>query len=394
MPDSRQSSQGTMGTPAPKTVTFFSYHLYEQRRKGGMHWLCESFRAMGWNARFITCDYSYITKLKGDRRTEYGRLSGLNKLHRVADNLETGVVYSPYHQLGRAGSLPGRMLNMLTGHYPWPMGGVVQSFAAGSDLVLVESCGALTYLAHIRKVTKAPVVYRVSDNIRVIRPVPSLLRAEAAALQLADVVSVASDYLAKQFQPTGAHICKHPMGLDKFTFDRPVANPYGDSKATHVVISGSSGLDTAALRTAAQCFPDWQFLVFGSTKDSFNAPNVVYKGEVPFVDLVPWVKHANIGFAPYLQTDGFEYQAEHSNRLLQYTYSGLPSVVPAQLCSAAKPHFFGYGVPHDAKSVSQAFINARNFNRELVPRHTVLDWKQVAQAVLSDAFARPTEQTR
>lgn len=370
-----------------KTVTLLSFHLYKQRRRGGMHWLCDAFRAQGWKARFVTCDFSWVTRLKGDRRTEFGETIGINQLTQLDDSLAVGVVHSPYHQLGRQGSWAGRALNLMTRAYPFPMEHVVERFVSGSDLVLMESCGALTYVPIVRRVTGAPIVYRVSDNLRVIRPVPSLLQAEAQALRSVDVVSLASDFLARQFAGAGANICLHPMGLQKDLFNAQVPDPYPADGRKRVVISGSSGLDAVAVTTAARLFPDWHFVLFGSTRSQFSAPNLMLKGEVPFSELVPWVKHAHIGFAPYLQQNGFEYQAEHSNRLLQYTYCGLPSVVPRALCSPSKPQFLGYGQAGEESALRGAFLQAAALPRDRVPTDTVLDWQQVAAAIAADASA-------
>lgn len=372
-----------------RTVTLFSFHLYRQRRRGGMHWLCDAFRELGWQARFITCDYSWVTRLKGDRRTEFGEPLGLNRLCRVDDSLQVGVVHSPFHQLGRAGTPAGRLMDALTSRYPFPMQRTISRFAKGSDLVLVESCGALTYIPIVRRATRAPIVYRVSDNLQVIRPVPSLLRAEAAAVESVELVSLASDHLARRFAASGSRIRLHPMGLQKEIFDACERNPYDDNGRKRVVISGSSGLDGAALVTAARLFPQWDFVLFGSTRLRLEAPNIHQRGEVPFAELVPWVKHADIGFAPYLQQEGFEYQAEHSNRLLQYTYSGLPSVVPRQLCSAARPHFFGYAEPANEPAMHEAFSRAAAQPRQSIPVDSVLDWRQVAGRIVDDVGLLP-----
>lgn len=363
-----------------KTVSIFSFHLYFQRRRGSMHWICDSLRASGHDVRFITCDFSLLTKLKGDRRTEFGEVRGVNTLERIDASLSVGVVSTLWHPVGRATSLAGNVLNRLTSWYPGPHASVVREFARGSDLIVVESCGGLLMLDAIRSATEAPVVYRVSDNLAVVRPVPCLLEAERRAVASVETVSLASEHLARSLG-VKANLRFDSMGLDKKAFDEAAESPYAPDGRPKVVISGSSGLDTQSLRIAAEALPDFDFIQFGSANDIPTLPNIRLMGERPFKELVPWVKFADIGFAPYLVKPGFEYQSEHSNRLLQYTYSALPSVVPNELCSDSKPHFLGYRA-NDRNSIVQSLRAAATFDRSKVPVNSVNDWDQLAQRIL------------
>jgi 2-beta-glucuronyltransferase len=342
-----------------------------------MHWICDSLRNAGWHVRFITCDFSLITKLKGDRRTEFGQAEGINLLKKLNDSLSVGVVSSIWHPVGRDDSFWGRLADRVTSHYP-PLGAhVVRTFAEGSDLVIIESCGGLFMLDKIRESTAAPIIYRVSDNLSVVRPVPALLKAERRAISNVDVVSMASEHLAKSLK-VEENLRLDPMGLDKTQFDLALESPYRQDNRKKVVISGSSGLDVESLGIAAEAFPDWDFIQFGSAVGLPRMTNIIDMGERPFKELVPWVKFADIGFAPYLTKPGFEYQAEHSNRLLQYVYSRLPCVVPRELASASKPHFIGYK-SGDKASIASAMRSAQQYDRTAVPAETVLDWDQLAQ---------------
>jgi 2-beta-glucuronyltransferase len=361
--------------PARRCVTIYSYHLYEQRRRGGMHFLCEAFRALGWNVRFITCDYSALTVLKGDRRTKFGTAVGFNRLTRIADDLEVAVIFTPFHAIGRARGALARIAGLATRGYPWPLAGRAAAFARGADLVVMESCGALMFADAIRAASAAPIVYRASDNLDVIRPVPALVRAEEKALGIVDAVSVASPHLAEKF--AGGPVRFDPMGLDKAQFDKGAPSPYPPNGRKRVVISGSSSFDHDAARAAAAARPDWDFYQIGSLDAPVSEPNFYMLGERPFADVVGYVAHADIGFAPYLTRPGFEYQADHSNRLLQYVYCGLPSVVPEALAGATRPHFFGYRAG-DAQSVAAAFERAAAFDRNAVPRGSVIDWTELA----------------
>lgn len=342
-----------------------------------MHWICDALRRNGVHVRFITCDFSLLTKMKGDRRTEFGEVRGINSLEKIDTTLSLGVVSSLWHPVGRQGSFVGRLLNGLTSWYPGPYAPVVRNFSKGSDLVILESCGGLMMLDTIRAACNAPVVYRVSDNLAVVRPVPSLLDAETKAIHSVDAVSLASEHLARSLG-VGSNVQFDSMGLDKSAFDAATVSPYTADGRPKVVISGSSGLDTQSLRLAAEALPDFDFIQFGTAVGIPDLPNVKLMGERPFTELVPWVKFADVGFAPYLVKPGFEYQAEHSNRLLQYTYCSLPSVVPKELTSESKPHFIGYEAC-DTDSLVYSIRGALAFDRSQVPAKSVHDWDQLAR---------------
>jgi len=367
-----------------RNVTIFSYHLYFQRRRAQMHWICDSLLKQGWNVKFITCDFSLITRLKGDRRTEFGTAHGLNSLHKVNEHFSVGVISTLYHPVGREGSALGRLANLFTSFYPFPYGNIIKSFAKDTDLIIIESCGAVMMLDLIKSVTDAPIVYRVSDNLRVVRPVPSLLAAEQRAVHAVDAVSLASKYLAKSLGVKD-NLRFDFYGVDKIQFDQATVSPYKQDGRVKVINSGSTILDCEALKLAAESHPNWDFIQFGTIPDASKWPqlsNIIYMGERPFSELVPWVKFADIGFAPYLTTAGFEYQAEHSNRLLQYVYSGLPCVLPHALTSPTQPHFIGYQAG-DKQSISDALDAAYIFDRSLVPVDSVLDWDELAARLAS-----------
>lgn len=368
-----------------RTAVLFTSHLYRQKRRGGFHWICDSLMALGWNVRFVTVDFSTLSVVRGDRRTRHGELPPPNKLIRLGDQLEVFVFKTWLHPVGGKG-LKGRILNRLTAGYPGnDARRRLPALVTDSDLVIVESNSALFLVPDIVTLTKGPVIYRVSDNLTAMRPVPSLLDAERVAAGLVTCISVASEVLARKFVGLG-NVRHDPMGIDKASFDKAVESPYPADGRCTVVCSGTSGLDALAFEAAARACPEMRFVLIGETSAHISGANIVATGELPFDAVVPYVKHADIGFAPYLARPGFEYQAEHSNRLLQYVYCGLPSVVPSALCSAAKPHFFGYD-PSRPESAGDAVRNAGGFDRSRVPRDSVITWQELGSRLAAVANA-------
>lgn len=371
-----------MGTRA-LTVVLLSSHLYCQPRKGGFHWLCDSFVRQGHQIRFVTVDFSLMTLLKGDRRTRHGQVQGLGRLRRVEPRVSTGVMLTLTHPVGSGTGMAARALGALTQWYPGPLAFPrLPALVADADVVIFESNASLFLARDVRRHSRARLIYRVSDDLQVIRPVPALLRAEREAVRIVDAVSVASPVLAQRFADA-RQLRIDPMGIDKQLFDDPQPSPYGDDSRPKIVCSGSSGFDAPAFEAAARLTPQALFVMIGEAP-RIPLPNVLQLGEQPFEAVVPYVAHADVGFAPFRVKPGVEYQADHSNRLLQYTYCGLPSVVPHPLALAERRHFFGYDA-QDRSSIGETVRAAMGYDRSLVPRHSVLSWGELAQRLLATA---------
>lgn len=360
-------------------AVLFSTHLHSQRRRGGFHWISDNLRAQGWSVRFVTVDFSLLSLLNGDRRVAEGAWPVPQRLRREAPDLETAVLATLVHPVGSASGVAGRVLGRLTGFYPGLAGLRLPGLVKDADLVIFESNASLFFAPRVRRLSKARLVYRVSDNLVTIRPVPSLLEAERRAVAAVDVVSLASADLARRFEP-GAPIRLHPMGIDKTLFRAEHPDPYPADGRVRVVCTGTSGLDAESFAAAAAVLPDWSFYLFGATPHRIDAPNVRMMGETPFRDLVPYVAHADIGFAPYRARAGVAYQADHSNRIIQYTYCRLPTVLPDVLCADDRAHFFGYR-PADPVSIAEAFRRARAFDRDSVPADETWSWADLARAL-------------
>ena len=109
-------------------------------------------------------------------------------------------------------------------------------------------------------------------------------------------------------------------------------------------------------------------------------PNVVFHHEQPFERAAAFIKHADIGLAPYLDKPGVEYQTHQSNRVLQYRYVGLPIIGPKRLCHASVPSIFGYESLSES-ALAPVLDQAENY---VAPhRETIPDWHDLYLRIVS-----------
>jgi 2-beta-glucuronyltransferase len=129
--------------------------------------------------------------------------------------------------------------------------------------------------------------------------------------------------------------------------------------------------------------PTWRFTIIGRWSEPVARPNLVWKGETPFKEVVPYVQHADIGLAAYLEQPGVEYQTHHSNRLQQYTFLKLPVLVPSAMQHASMPHLVPYR-PDDRDSMEAALRLAANVDRTAITLQ-VPGWSRLAQGIAQAA---------
>lgn len=305
-------------------------HFYDQKRRGSIHWLTDEFLKNGWKVRFVTVGYSQISKLIGDIRLKALDTSPAKGRRRLSEQLETYFHIPPFHPI----DLRLRPLNKLATPifrlYPRLVSRWLTELVNNADLVVLESGIPLLLAPLVRRSSAARLIYRVNDDVRAMRSPPILHEAELALAPLFDRISLASPILARRFEGLG-QVGIDPMGLNKPIFDAAHPDPYTPRWEKEVVCAGTSHFDTHSMLMIARSRPTWRFHVIGRLRQSLKADNIVAHGEMPFQALVPFIQHADYAVAPYNDVPGMEYQAHHSNRLLQYAYVGLPTLVPQRV---------------------------------------------------------------
>lgn len=350
---------------ADRIAVLFTGHFYEQMRRGSMHWLADELRKAGWRVRFVTCGISQLSRLTGDVRLTGASLpkQGFSDL---APGLEAFFKLTPFHPIDLRKGWLNAMASPIFATYPAFWASSVEQLTRDADLVVLES-GLPVLLAPLaRRHTEGKLVYRVNDDVRVMRVPAQVRQAEVAYAPLFDRISLASPILAKRFEGIGK-VGLDPMGLQTELFDIVRPSPFETSPlaprwAIEVVCAGTSHFDADTVLTMARLRPAWRFHVLGRLRSPLSAPNIIDHGERPFDEVVPYVQHADIGLAAYKDLPGVEYQVHHSNRLLQYAYMRLPSVGPNRMMHNDAPFLVGYD-PGSVESIDRALLKASSMNR-------------------------------
>ena len=363
-------------------------HFYRQKRRGSMHWLADELVRLGWQVRFVTVGYSWLSLLLGDKRLRVLDARPPQGRHPVRPGLETMFAITPVHPINLRSALANWLARPILGLFAACWGRLLKPLVADCDLVVMESGPPVLLARAVRRHTAAPLVYRVNDDVRLLNLHPMIARAESAAAPLFARISLASPFLARRFAGCGT-VALDPMGVDKALFSAACADPYQPRRAVEAVCAGTTQFDAQAVATMARARPDWRFHVIGRLAAPVAEPNVVCHGEMPFADLVPFIRHADIGIAPYLNRPGVEYQTHHSNRLLQYAFFKLPVAAPRRMVHPDLPHIFGYD-PADPASVAAALEAARTYPDRATIREPD-DWSVLARGIASCAAVAPNE---
>ena len=370
--------------PSDKPVAvLFTGHFYQQMRRGSMHWLADELRNCGWHVRFVTFGISELSKLTGDVRLTGASLppEGLTSL---ADDLETYFQVTPFHPIDLRKSWLNALAAPIFATFPKFWARAVQRLTRDADLVVLESGLPILLAPLVRQSTDGKLVYRVNDDVRVMRTPMQVRHGEIEYAPLFDRISLASPVLAKRFERSGK-VGLDPMGLETRLFDQPHASPFDAAPLAprwevEAVCAGASHFDAETILTMARLRPTWRFHILGRLRAPLEAPNIVSHGERPFAEVVPFVQHADVGLAPYKDLPGVEYQVHHSNRLMQYAYLRLPSVGPLRMMHPDAPFLVGYDPANEA-SINTSLERVREMKRENLAVN-VKSWRALCDGIL------------
>lgn len=362
-------------------VFFVTGHDATAPRKVDFHFWAQSLEQRGIHVDFMTVGLSDATAFKKN-----GRLFSppFNQWITLSPHLDKFVWKPLFHPF----TLNNRSLDNLTGwlfqFYPQLLPRSVKERVARADVIVVESGVGLTLIKAMKEqAPKARLVYSVSDLLETLTFHPLVFKAERDVIETFDMIRVPAMIMKEAFPQ---HVAIHYIapGLNKADFDRPVETPY---KYPHNAISiGDMLFDADTVKTLADNFPEWTFHLFGkkATLNHMKA-NVIEYGERPFDELIPYLKHADIGIAPYKNAPRVEYISQSSLKLVQYTYCQLPVVAPT-FAAAGRSHVLGFDTAH-AGSLIAAFRQAMRYDRRLIDPTTVLSWDAVAQIMFMEGPA-------
>jgi len=365
-----------------KRVVFVTSHYLDSDRKAGFHWLAESFWRAGWHVLFFTESVSWLSFLRRDERCKYPLFREAHRLRYVRERMASYVWLTPFHPINvRLGALNRLTAPVLRWYSRFSLGAAEPEIAR-ADLFVFDSDHGLFLFDRFKKLNpRSRFVYRVSDDIRMMRHNPLLPAQEERIVPRFDLISAPSMVFLRRFAHQ-KNVFFHNHGLQRNLFDRPHANPYR-SVRPNIIYVGRNFFDPDFARRAIRLFSDWSFHIFGDIDVLPKSANLTCYGERPFAELIPYLQHADIGLQNLIYRPGAEWFTD-SLKMFQYTYCRLPIVAPSYL-RQDRPHVYYYE-PGDDSSIRQALVAASRHDRAQISTANIHSWDEIAAQ-----FADPSE---
>ncbi len=365
-----------------KRITFITAHYYASNRRGGIHWLAKAFHRAGWDVLFFTSGLSYFSRLSKDHRFQFPVMGEANRIVRIQDRFSSFVWFTPWHPIDLRSGPVNRLAGPLFRRYgSLPLHDAKDALAQ-MDVIVVESGPGLMLMDRLKRLNpSARFVYRLSDDLQILRVSSLLVEAERRWAPEFDLITAPSLPLLKKYRHL-QNTAVHPQGLDKEMFDSAQENPYGHSATPNLISIGNMIYDLDFLERASRIFPDWRFHIIGWLEKIPKRSNIIFYGEKAFEDAIPFMKFADIGLSPYQDKAGNEYLSKASHKILQYTYCRLPIVAPLSVVDPSMPHILGY-TPGNDDSIRQALEKATKIDRDTIDRSAILNWDEIAADLAS-----------
>jgi 2-beta-glucuronyltransferase len=349
-------------------------------RKTSMVFLAEAWRDLGYDVHVVTCQLSWLTRLKRTNKLAGIPADRVNRWY-VAEGMRGFVWVPPAHPATFGGPIDRLLGEALMTAYAASLPGAIRRKLRDAALVVVESCSAAALFRAIKRAAPSvPVVYSMSDRLLAVGMHPALQRRVEADARDYALIRVPASAMLEDLP--GSHTVCIRHGLDKTQFEHMHANPF--ARPGNAILIGDMMLDRAVLEGLASQFPQTDFHYFGRvTLGMPPLPNLVDHGEVPFAALVPYLQWADVGLSLYREIEGLEYLAESSLKNIQYSYCGVPIVAPHFVLSGQS---YGYGYPSgDVAGAVAAMQRALAAGRKPLGSASVDSWGDVASAILREA---------
>lgn len=354
------------------------HHFADAPRKVDLHFMADALRDGGDHVDFLVCRLSPFSRFLKDGRFAYARERGFNRWRKVGEHLEEFLWSAPFHPVNLKFSLLNRLSTPLFNIYARFLPKAVMDRLPGYTHILIES-GPPPLLTHrIRKAAPdARIIYHAADRLHTIHVHPCIEMALSDNIGDYDLVHIMAEAMRADFAPN-VPVFYLQHGIAKDVFDRAGTNPY--PQARNAVSVGDMLFDGQAIDTLAVAFPDWTFHLFGKNAVPVVArANVVRHGEVAFEAIVPMIKYAEVGLAPYRRSEVADYLSQSSLKMIQYSYCRLPIVAP-RFAAAGRDHVCAYE-PDDAQSLVDAFNKALSYDRESIDTASIRSWREAVQVL-------------
>lgn len=353
-------------------------HDYRTPRKANMHFIADELIKRG-AMRFFSLRYSALSKWKNDARSFLDRQANRVETRDGVDCYLWKTIVHPFNTRRRSlRPFEDLLFRWSMAHPP----ATLVQWMRDADIIFFESGSAILYVELAERINPgAKRIYIASDSLDVIQVADFVKRRFARVAARMDALCLPSPRLMNDMPPAATNLRFVPHGLDRGMADRADPTPYS---ASHNAVSvGSMLFDRAFFEAVGPAFPEMDFHVIGSglADRSGFARNVHVHDEMAHDETLRYIKHADVGIAPYVADSVPAYLVDTSMKLMQYAFFGVPAVCPVSVAGdLAWRH--GYE-PGSRDSMVQAMHRALAAPPFEPPRY--LDWDEVTDRLIDPA---------
>lgn len=356
-------------------ICIVSRHDFRTHAKASIHFHAEALARMGHEVKFLSICFSPLSRAATDGRVELRLTENKWELSSGVNCFLWKTPLHPLSVLGWRGHLFGWMFHL----YPAFPSTEVDTALAQADILIFQSGPSPILIRRARKLNpRAKIIYLASDLLSTAKVHPSVQKVlDGEANSIDKVVVVARAMLSNFASVFGEKTRFIPHGIEKNRFTGDYPSPF--SARPCVVAIGSMLFDHAAVFEAARLLPSIQFHLIGTGSPRSELANVRVYGRMPFSETVAYLKHADVGLAPYCPQDDGAYLVDSSLKLIQFGYLGVPAVCPTYAVGDKKARI-GY-IAGDGESMAQAILHAIKTGR-CESDHDVLSWTEAAMKLI------------
>lgn len=310
-----------------KIVVLTSHIFLPDFRKASVHFVSQSWAEMGHDVTFLTVGHSWLTLIKQPGRFKALRTLPADRLTGIAPRLRTGVHLPLIHGFSSRKASVNALMRPLFRHYGARLPRFARDAIIAADIIVFESGTAIVFTDLVRRLnSRARTLYFCRDLLHSVGAAPLLQEIEREQIPRFDSICVPAASLGRMLPPGGrVHVI--PQGVNTELFDRAETSPYPPGTRNAVAV-GDMLFDQASVQALAAAAPEVTFHLFGIHWHDSVPENVKLHGEQSFETIVPYIRHADIGLAPYRMSEREVYLAESSLKLRQYAYCRLPVLLP------------------------------------------------------------------
>ena len=358
---------------------FLSAHAFlPTTRKTSVHFVSQSLADTGHEVEAIGVGHSHLTYFKN--RTLYQQIVAQpkNRLAPTALRYRSGCYVPPLHPFSSKWQIVNAIMAPFFALYGRRLPKFMRESIRRADIVVIESGTAIVFFDAVRRINpNARTLYFARDRLDTVGASHYLQILEKRIAPRFDTVVVPSRRMAAHFGDI-ENVAIIPQGIDKDGFNQSAASPYRDGSVNAIVV-GNMLFDRAAVVAMAVSAPDVAFHLFGGgIPDDFPA-NVRVYGERAFQEIVPYIKFADFGIAPYRLTERELYLVESSLKLQQYSYCGLPILAP-ELMAGSRENIVTYKQRGESDWAGKVHA-AATMAHEKSWCDGILTWREVSQQI-------------